>query len=206
MIRFYIAPRILRTDDSGEYYSSLLNDFIAAGESFSEIDNPARRISICCVNASSTTHAAILADSRVFVASPLANDFAELKQKLETLFNSIAGVATIKTKLENNGINTAWISASSTLRDVLRYLLRIFTIGQLTYGKNESDIMEFLRNNLDTQVVNISLTIRNKVKAWMQSKGLDVSWIVGATTVRQILHYIVTTLSIGKFIMSGEEF
>ena len=207
-VRFYIAPQTIHTDSAGEYWASILNDLIdiTQDESFDEIDNPARKISICCVHALDATHANIAADSRVIVASPLANDIADMKTKLETLFNSISGVATLKTKLEAIGINTAWISGSNTLRDGLRYLIRIFTTAQILNGEGNTDVRDFIANNLDTTVVEVPVAVRNKVKAWMQNKGLAIGWITNSTTVREILHFIVENLGIGKLKMSGEDF
>jgi len=206
-IRFYIGPQI----GSGTVlnpYRSLLNDFIHIenGEWFTEIDNPARRISICCVVAEQTTHTAIATDSRVIICSPLADDKADMKTKLENTFNSIAGAAALKVKLEAIGIDTSWIGGSDTLRLGLRYLLRVFTVGQFADGESVGEVREFLKANLTTQVSAVPAVIRDRVKTWMQNKGLAVGWITGTTTVRQVIHYIVTNLNIGKLNMSDEEF
>lgn len=206
-IRFYIAPQI-GSGTTYYPYQSLLNDFIHVenGEWFAEMDNPARRLSICCVVAEASTHTAIAADSRVIVCSPLADDKADMRTKLEQTFNSVPNVAVLKTKLEAIGINTAWISGSDTLRTGLRYLLKVFTVGQFVDGEEVGEVREFLKSNLNTQVSAVPAAIRDKVKNWMQNKGLAIAWIVGTTTVRQVIHYIVSNLNIGKFIMGEEEF
>jgi hypothetical protein len=207
-IRFYVSPQIWRTDGAEPFYSNLLNDFIdvQAGESFTEVDNPGRRISLCCVLANDATHTAIAADSRIIVASPLANDFADLKSKLDTICSSIPSIATIRARFEEIGINTEWISGSNTLRDALRYLVRVFTFAQITDGENNPDVRDFVQKNLTTQIKDVPTALRTKVKDWMQARGLAVGWITNTTTVREVLHFIVTNLGIGKLKMSGEEF
>ena len=129
-----------------------------------------------------------------------------MKTKLEATFNSISGAAALKVKLEAIGIDTSWISGSDTLRLGLRYLLRVFTVGQFVDGEAVGEVREFLKSNLTTQVSAVPAVIRDKVKTWMQNKGLAVGWITGTTTVRQVIHYIVINLNIEKLNMSDEEF
>lgn len=209
-LRFYVAPQLNRVDDMGGYISSLLNDYIdvTTGESFTEIDNPARLISLCCVTASDATHVAIAADTQVITVSPLGDDLSDLKTKLDGSLDAIpsVSVSVIKSKLEAVGINMAWVQGSNTIRDAIRYLLRIFIFAQTANGAGDLDIRDFVKNNLDTKVSDVPLTIRNKIKDWMQNRGLAIGWIVSSTTVREILHFIVTNLGFGKFKMNGEEF
>jgi len=289
-VRFYVAPQ----QGDGTFlnpYRSILNDLIDihAGDWFDEIDNPARHISICCVHASDASHAVILADARAIAVSPLFASEADIPNGLNTVLNSIPGIATIKTKLEANGINMAWISGSNTLKDAIRYLVKTHTIAQIADGlsmdclltqvtplgstvisvsenliciregdtisirmmrdypdygnwtftttvkgipsgntiilNNPTDghgainapvyislrtvggfLKQFALNNLDTTVNQVPQAIRTAIRNWMQSKGLAIGWITNATTVREILHFIVSNLGIGKLRMSGEEF
>ena len=206
-VRFYLAPQ----QGIGTFlnpYRSILNDLIdiQAGDWFDEIDNPARHISICCVHASDTSHAAILANAQVIPVSPLFASEANIPVGLETVLNSIPGIATIKTKLEANGINMAWISGSNTLKDAIRYLFKTHAIAQIADGEGKSEVKQLITNNLDTTVNQVPQAIRTAIKNWMQAKGLAIGWITNATTVREILHFIVSNLGIGKLRMSGEDF
>ena len=205
-VRFYVAPQ----QGDGTFqnpFRSVLNDLIniSQGDWFDEIDHPARRISICCVHASDATHAVILADSRPVPISELYEEGA-VGIGLAKIFNSITGSTALKTKMENQGISTAWITSSNTMRDVLRYLIRIFTITQVSDGEGNTNVKEFLKANLTTTVAQIPVGIRTAIRDWMQAKGLAIGWITNATTVREIVHFIIENLGIGKLKMSGEEF
>jgi hypothetical protein len=206
-LRFYIAPQI-GTGVWPDAYRSLLHELIdtSAGDSFTEIDNPARRISICCVRASDATHTTIMADSRVFPVSAKVTTAQELKTHLDSLLGSIPNVETVKTNLENNGVSCSWLSSSNTVRNALRYVIRIFAIAQISDGEQVNEVKDFIREHLDVEVKDVSQAIRIKVKDWMQAKGLAIGWIMNSTTVREILHFIVMNLGIGKLKMSGEEF
>jgi len=205
-VRFYVAPQ----QGDGTFqnpYRSILNDLIniSQGEWFDEIDHPARRISICCVHASDATHAVILADSRPVPISELYEEGA-VNEGLSHIFNNITGSTALKTKMENHGISTSWITNSNTMRDVLRYLIRIFTVTQITDGEGNTNVKEFLKANLTTTVAQIPVGVRTSIRNWMQAKGLAIGWITNSTTVREIVHFIIENLGIGKLKMSGEEF
>lgn len=206
-IRFYVAPQ-QGTGTFVDPFRSILNDLInvQAGESFTEIDHSSRRISICCVRASDTTHATILADARVFPASPLYADDVAMAAGMEVTLNNIPNIAAIKTKLENAGVSTAWISGSNTLRDALRYLVRNFSTCQIADGEANANVKTFLTQSLDLTVQQLTVVQRNAVKDWMQAKGLAIGWIVNTTTVREIIHFIIGNLGFGKFRISGVEF
>lgn len=205
-IRFYLAPQ-QGTGTFQDPFRSILNDLIdvQAGDSFQEIDNPARRISICCVRASDATHAVISADARLLpVSARVADD--GLLEHLETLFNSLPGIGALKTALEARGISTSWISGSNNVRDGLRYLMRVFSIAQIADGMGNAHVKTIIAQNLDSTVGDVAPAVRNGVKNWMQAKGLATGWITNSTTVRQVIHFIVENLGIGRLRMSGQEF
>jgi len=206
-VRFYLAPQ-QGTGTEIDPYRSILNDLIDVhqGDWFDEIDNPARHISICCVHALDASHTAILGNTQVIPVSPLFASEADIPTGLETILNSIPGIATIKSKLETNGINMAWISGSNTLKDAIRYLLKTHAIAQIADGEGNSKVKQLIANSLDATVNQVPQAIRTAIRDWMQAKGLAIGRITNATTVREILHFIVSNLGIGKLRMSGEEF
>lgn len=202
-LRIYIAPQIgsgmmLSPDpstwsDTTGPFRSLLNNFItpANGEGFDEIDHPGRRVSICTVDASTATLNAIDADVRVIAAIPIrATDRAHLAQILATPFSSypLAWRNAARTKLESWGINTEWITGSHTMKDVLRQVIKIFSVCQVADGQGQANVKEFLKQNLDVQVSAIPVAQRTAIGGWLQSKGIDVSWVTGTTTVRQVVN------------------
>jgi hypothetical protein len=201
-VRIYIAPQIgsgivLSADpstwsDTTGPFRSLLNNYInlAAGEGFDEIDHPARRISICTVEASAATLDAIEADARVVPVIPIrATDRTHLAQILNAPFSSypLAWRNAARTKLESLGVNTEWITGTSTMKDVLRQIVKLFSVAQVADGHGQTGVKEFIRGNLDVQVSAIPTAQRQAVGAWLQSRGIDTSWITGSTTVRQVV-------------------
>lgn len=202
-IRIYIAPQIgagvipypydptTWTDTTGPY-RSLLNNYInvAAGECFDEIDHPVRRVSICTVEASAATLTAIEADSRVTPVIPIrATDRTHLTQILSAPFSSypLTWCTAAKTKMEGWGINMEWITASHTMKDVLRQVVKIFSTCQVAFGSNQPHVLEFLKGNLGTSVSAIPVAQRDGVATWLQARGIDTSWITGTTTVREVV-------------------
>ncbi len=206
LIRFYLSPQ-QGTGTMMDPYRSILNDLIniQQGDWFDEIDNPARRISICCVHGSQASHDAILTDGRALPIGNLIQD-AQLKFHMDSLLSSLSNLTALKTALESRGISTSWYSASNTIRDGIRYLIRVFSTAQIADGQGNGNIKDLIGRNLTVTVAQISVAIRNGVRDWMQSRGLAIGWITNQSTVREILHFIVQNLGIGKLRMSGEEF
>jgi hypothetical protein len=202
-LRIYIAPQIgsglmLSPDpstwsDTTGPFRSILHSFIdvSAGHNFDEIDHPARRISICAVEASAAVLTAIEADARVTpVTYARAADRPALAAILAAPFSSypLAWRNAARTKLESWGINTEWITGSHTMKDVLRQVIKIFSMCQVANGHGQANVKEFLKGNLDVQVSAIPAAHRQAIGAWLQSRGIDTSWITGTTTVRQVVN------------------
>ncbi len=225
-VRIYIAPQIGSgmlldpnpanwTDTTGPY-RSLLNTFVslAAGEGFEEIDHPARRISICTVEAQATTLDAIEADSRVTPVIPIrATDRIHLAQILNAPFASypLPWRNAARTKLEALGINTEWITGTNTMKDVLRQVVKMFSVAQVADGQGQGNVKEFLKGNLDVEVSAIPAAHRQAIGAWLQSRGIDTSWITGTTTVRQVVATLPSNFAAlyGKNVLhrfAGEDF
>lgn len=206
-LRLYIAPQ-QGTGSRFDPYRSIVNDLIDvnAGESFNEIDYPARRYSLVLVMAEDTTHQVIAADSNVTLVSRLYDDRQALKDDLDSDISSFPSVFVqeLNTKLEAGGISTSWISSSNTLRDVIRYLIRVCFISQICYGEVNSNMLDFLRQNLDARVFQIPPAVRQPVKDWMQLRGMAIGWIDNQTTVREIVHFIVMNLGFGLINFDGE--
>lgn len=206
LVRFYLAPQ-QGTGTFQDPYRSILNSLIniQQGDWFDEIDNPARRISICCVHALQGSHDVIIADGRALPVGNLIEN-TNLKSHLDSLINSLSNIGLLKTNLEVRGISTTWLSASNTIRDGLRYLLRVFSTAQIADGQGNGNIKDLIGRSLTVTVAQIPVAIRNGVKDWMQARGLAIGWINNQTTVREILHFIIENLGLGKLKMSGEEF
>jgi hypothetical protein len=205
-VRFYLAPQ-QGTGTMIDPYRSILNDLIdiTQGDWFDEIDNPARLISICCVHASQVSHDAIIVDGRSLPIGEIFDD-SNMKTYLDSLINSIPNLSVLKVSLGNYGVSTSWLSGSNTIRDGIRYLIRVFSTCQIANGEGNINITNLISRNLDITVQQIPVQIRNGVRDWMQGKGLAIGWINNSTTVREIVHFIVENLGFGKFKMSLEDF
>ncbi len=209
-VKVYIAPQI----GSGTFpdpFRSKINNYInvQAGETFDEIDNPARRYSICFVTAQPATHAAIAEDTEIVALTPNDVTPAQLQAVLDNPVSSLplAFRTNVQNALEARGISFAWVDPpNNTIRDVFRYLLRIHFFSQRAEGEGNANVLAFIRQNLDTTVQQLSAAQRNAAKNWMESKGLSTSWIKGDDTVRMILQHIVYNLGFGVIKIGGHSF
>lgn len=210
MFGIYYAPQI-GTGTEEDPFRSLLNDFIdvQVGEWFDEIDNPARRFSICVVSASQTTHNSIGADIRCTLLIPtLAGNQEDLRTLLNTSFSSfsVGWRNAAQAKLEELGVSTTWITGTNTLRDVIRYILRTHFFAQIADGKGNNQVKSFLTRNLDSTIGSLSTQERNAAKDWMQERGLATGWITNGSTVRQVIHFVLENLGFGNIKLTNEVF
>ena len=203
-VSLYLAPQI----GTGTYldpYRSLLNNIIniPAGEWFDEIDHPVRRLSVCCVHASDSTHATIVANPQVIPLSSVALDDLTFSAQMD----SKAGVSSANiTGLESKGLNMAWMSIGTTTRDLISMILRGCQFAQRAEGDNVGALKELILANLDNTVGTFTVTRRNVIKNWMSSKGLATGWITNSSTVRQIIHFIMMNMNWPKIKLSKESF
>lgn len=210
-MRIYLAPQSGSGTDA-DPYRSILNDYLssAEGDDMNETDNPARHISVCFVYTSSLAKlAAISADPRVVTLTPQeVTSQAELKSLLDAPFSNwpVAFRNAAQAGLEANGVSTAWLSGSNTLRDVLRYLFRTNIIAQIADYEANANVKAFLTKALTLTVGELTAAQRNAAKNWMQAKGLAIGWITNQSTVREVVHFIVTNLGIGTLKLIGEQF
>lgn len=195
MIRAYITPRI-GTGTKQDPIRSKANNYIsvALGGRFNEYIHPARMYSFIVVNAPQTNHDNILADSEIDPLSELFNDMGEVLVGIEktvadfnpTLYSSI------QTRLELLGVNTDWITLSTKVKEIYQYMLRTFTLAQWAYGKRDNDWLNFLRANVDTLGSDLPMNVRDKILNWMTNNNLNTDWMTGTTTIRDLIHYIIS--------------
>jgi hypothetical protein len=210
LVQLYVAPQI-GTGTRADPYRSVIQNYIdiSAGESFDEIDFPSRRKSICAVFALQATHDVINADNTIIPLLPsIQPDEAAWHAILDTPLTEFpsAWKTAASTKLEAAGIPVDWIISTTTLRDLLRYILRVFAWCQIVTGQGNVNVMAFLSNNIDATVGSLSTAQRNAVRTWMQGVGLDTLWILGTTLVRQVVTFIVNNYGFKPFAFAGETF
>lgn len=206
-IRFYLAPQQGDGTENNPF-RSILNDLINVqqGDWFDEIDNPARHISLCCAHGPQAMHDTIALDSRVLPIGNICADGTALRYSLDSLLSGLSNLPALKTALETWGISTSWLSGSNTLRDGLRYVIRVFITGQIADGQGDGNWKALLGKNLTATFNSLTAAQRNAIRAWLASRGLAENWIGSTTTIREIVHFVVMNLGIGKLRMSGEDF
>lgn len=208
-VRIYIAPQI-GTGAFHDPYRSKLNEYINVenGESFDEIDNPARRHSLCFVIAKPATHAAIAADAEIIAVTPNEVTKENVHAILDTPLSSLNQTfkQSVSDALEAKGVSFAWAGGENTIRDVLRYLLRVHFFAQRIEGEGNAPVFNFLKKNLTTEFSELTSAQKNGIKNWMESKGLATGWLRADTTVRQIIHAVVTDLGFGAIKIGGHSF
>lgn len=155
----------------------------------------ARQTFLCYVFADDVTHQAIQSRAdvvRIFpiVSVTLAQAIANFSSPLTSIFTG-AQLTAVKAAIEAKGYDVAWTSASTTAKQLIRFLQNVHVLGEWVHGDNNSNLKSFLAANLATTVGSLSAAVRNSASTWMTNHGLSTAWITGTTTVRQVLRYIV---------------
>jgi hypothetical protein len=209
LVRCYVAPQEQFVTPFGEMgYRSVVNNYIyvTAGDWFDEYIFDGRFVSIVCVHAPQATQDDIAAASGIVTIGNAVDETQFHDYVNNTLINNLPNAADTKMGLEANGISTAWCSPTNTLKDCMTYIIDEFTIAQWANGTGNTEVLTFINNKLDTQMKDISPTVRGKVMTWIQNKGLTTSQFNNQSTVRQVLQYILSNIRFGKYRLSGEDF
>jgi len=210
MIRAYVATQIGTGRSREDAIRSKVRGYIdiTAGERYWEFDNPARIYSFVIVSALFTTHVAIADDPDIQVLSELYNDRAELTAGIQKTVSEYPTeiIQTMQPRLELLGINTGWITGTTPIKQIYSYIIKVFTLSQWALGHADSELLDFLRENLTTQVTAVPQNIRDRVLSWMLANGLATGWIQSTTTVREVLHYIIMNLPFQLIEVAGEWF
>jgi len=160
--------------------------------------NAYRQHFVVRVDAPQTTHDAIIAAGAGKPIGKLFTDNIQEDAEFDTpVTDDVSG-------LEADGINTAWKDINSTHRDVLRYALRTAHLAQML-RKNPA-AQRLLSLGLNSTASDLTAQQRTTIRTWMTSKGMAIGWITNATTVRQLIHHIVTNLRFGKISVMGKDF
>lgn len=125
-------------------------------------------------------------DPEVIALSPQSSDQAAAQNWLDQPHTWTVGqLAT----LEADFVDTDLITASTTRRAIIRTVIQnLLFVQQVLH--NFPNALEFLQSNLDTQVSALNASTRTAVQDWLEGKGIDTSWIVGSTSVREVLQGI----------------
>lgn len=162
---------------------------------------PQRQEYLVRVNAPQAIHDAIVANDAGTVISPMYADEAAEASALDAEFTD----ATYKAAVDGKHYSTSWMTTGNTFRDMLRYVVRMCHLGQRLhkFGPVVTRVMEL---GLSSTVADLTAAQRTAVRNWMTNHGLATGWITNGTTIRQVLHFILTNLGFGKHHIGKLEF
>ena len=186
-IRYYLAPwEEMSINERTVFASRCLVHIRSEEPTATQATVKAGPLNWCftAVDALPTTHTTIQTDVTISLIPFIDNggDYLPLSATVSQV-RPVSRTA-IQTVMEGQNVPTDWITGSTILRNVI-----VQTIRQLHIATMLSD--DFPNINLDLTVADIPTAKRNRIMAWMDSKGIDRSDITGATTIRQVLRQLV---------------
>lgn len=184
--RFYLAPRLGTGTRQDPLRSKLANYIVNDGtKDFWNLVNRSTPWCLCLAWCDSALHATIEADAEIRALSPELADVDALNSYMDGLQGTIP--AGIVTGLENAGVPVDWVNASTTRREVWRYISRWHYMSQQMTDQERT----FLANNLNTTFQQLAAAARTRIQAWMTARAIATAWITNQTQVRAIITFIV---------------
>lgn len=191
--RFYRTAQI-GTGTRNDAFRSAMDRYIVAdgsGQNFWDWIHDGRPLRYVLARATTATHLTAELDPDITPVSPEMPDLEAVRLWLDS---PVLADVTLTTTLENDGISTSWASQQTTRRQVFRFLSRLHVVTQDIRRIDGADALRFFREGLDTSISQVPPAVREAFRTWMQSKGLDAGWITGSTTVRQVVHYVMSNI------------
>lgn len=189
--RFYVALTLGDGVSKATAFKSKLANFITANntQDFWDWSNRAWPRRFCLALCDSTKHSTIAADPDIVALSPELADLPAVATWLDGAVGSLP--ANIATAMENGGIPTQWISATTTRREIWRFIAAWHFWLQRFSGALDNDALNFLKSNLDNTVSQVPVAAKNRISTWMVNNSLDTGWITGATAIRNVVTFII---------------
>lgn len=182
----------------GDPLRSKLSNYIdgTAGSSFEDwaLDPSSVAARYALTVCDSTVHTAIAGDVDILPMSPQLDSLSALWAWLEGPIGAVA--VPLRNAIEADGVPIDDFTVATPRRAVIRRIAMRHRIGQYMAGTLDSNALAFLIVNLSTLVSAVPAGPRNRAQAWMVERGLDTSWIIGATIVREVLRYIYLNLNL----------
>jgi len=91
----------------------------------------------------------------------------------------------IRTKLESVGFEFTWATLDTTIREILKYLIRSIQIA--SWAEVPISDANF---NLNRTVGDVPVAARQRIAGHMQDLGIDTSWITLTHTIGEVVHKI----------------
>lgn len=112
-------------------------------------------------------------------------------------------LATVQAKLEDLKMPSGWVQAGTTYRTIIGAVGRFCLLMQRFDGRHRRSFFE-AGITLDTRVNELTAGQRNAIAGSAQSLGLDISFVTGPMTMRNVLKTWVDAM--GPFTLAGETF
>jgi hypothetical protein len=189
--RLYRSP-LIGTGVRGDPFRSKLTQYIvgnATGQTFWDWIHDARPVRYALTFCDTTIHPTIAADAQMTVLSAQLADLPALEAWLNEPAGSVPQA--IIDVFESDGFHMGWASGATTKREVLRYIAKVHVMIQDLKRLRDNVSIGLFTRALTVPVSDIPVNVRQQMATWMQSMGLDTSWIVGSTLVREVIHYIM---------------
>jgi len=197
--RFYRTPRLGDGLTRQTAFRSKLNDLgivrADATQDFWSWPNRAMAVSLCLVWCEPVKHVTIAADPDISALSPELADIAAVNAWLDQPVGALP--AAIRARLESDGFPLGWVNGATTRRQLWRKIAQQHVIMQRLFAGNDN-AFNFFKRSLDETIASVPVAIRNRVSAWMVERGLDTSWITGATLVREVVEFVLAQVNLPK--------
>ena len=143
-------------------------------------------------------HALAAADADIQPLSPEFESPAAMQAWLDGTLDLTQAQRNI---IEGDGIPIDDLTGSITRRQVFRRIALYFALGAIMSRSKDPVtkqhlVLDFLTRNLATTVGQLTVTQRNRIRDWMTAQGLSTASITNATTVRQVLKFIVANIDL----------
>lgn len=146
------------------------------------------RFSVAFVD--SSIHALCVADPNVKALSPELVNQAAVDTHMAAAVGAIP--TGLKNVMENAGIPLDWVDpVNNSNRDVWAYIATWNFMVQRASGQGQTNVVGFLGNNLNNTIVQVSAAGRTGIATFMDGLGIDRTWVVNTTLVREIVTFIV---------------
>jgi len=139
-------------------------------------------------------------EAHVDVLANLTGIFSFPSGSLDTRVGDLTAARrqAIRTKLENIGFEFTWANANTTIREILKYLIRSIQIAswaEVPIGANNFD--------LNKTVGDVPVAARQRIAGHMQDLGVDTSWITLSHTISEVVQKIQRHSSDGSMRLFG---
>jgi hypothetical protein len=195
MIRFYLAPIIIRSVGDRSFNASKVEEYLnptpTTGLSRSICANPWRSWAISWVHTTEAEHRAIQADKQITLIPfwDAGGNYLALDGTVGQI--TAANRNAIKRRLETLGVPSDWITTEHKIREVLRFVIRLLHIAQMLRDG-------YPNLDLSMTVGDISANRQWRVKRWMEIYGIDTSVLSPSTPIRRIVTHMVTDFPWGS--------